>query len=153
MFVATKYYLTSGIGVDKYDIASFDKALVMAGLADYNLVKVSSIIPPNSKQYMFVDYPKGSILYTAYSTKSTQEDIQIASAIVAAIPKDKELPGVIMEYSCVGKKDKAIDTAKELAIEAIQRRGVDKYDIIANGIDAQGKNGLVTTTLCAIALM
>ena len=153
MFVAKEFYLASGYGVDEYKIASFDKALVMAGLHNYNLVRVSSIIPPSAIQSQQINYPSGSILFTAYATYSTNRDEQIASSIVAAIPKQKNCAGVIMEYSCVGEKKQAIHIARKLAIDALQRRGISEYDLVEDGIDAKGKTGYFTTTFCAIALM
>lgn len=151
--MAEKYFVTSGVGVDKYEIASFDKSLYMAGLGDYNLVRVSSIIPPGAKPCTHVDYPKGSIIFAAFSKNSTACNEPIASAVVAAIPKDRNKVGVIMEYSCIGDKNQAITTASKLAIEALERRGSTEYDLVVNGIDAQGRDGIFTTTLSAIVLI
>lgn len=153
MFVAKEFYITVGYGIDEHEIASFDKALVTSGLGDYNLVRVSSIIPPNAKQTTCVNYKKGSVLFTAYSRNSTNKNELIASAIVAAIPKESNKIGVIMEYSCKNNKQIAVNTAKQLAEDAMSRRGIDKYNIIAKGIDAQGKDGIITTTFAAIALL
>lgn len=153
MFLAKKYYLTTGVGVDEYEIASFDKALMDAGLSEYNLVKVSSIIPPFAKQCMFVDSTPGSILFTAYSQIATKKDEIIASAIVAAIPNENNYTGVIMEYSCLGSKEKALGVARQLAADAMYRRKVNDYRMIDKCIEATGTSGLTTTTFCAIALM
>lgn len=153
MFVAKEFYITTGYGIDEYEISSFDKALVASGLGDYNIVRVSSIIPPNTKQTTDINYKKGSVLFTAYSKNSTNKKELIASAVVAAIPKESNKIGVIMEYSCKSNKQIAIDTAKQLAVDAMRRRGIDKYNIIAKGIDAQGEDGIITTTFAAIALL
>ncbi len=153
MFVANNFCIVTGYGVDEHDIASFDKALIMAGAGDYNLVKVSSIVPPNAKQVLDIKYPKGSVLYTAYSTTSTRSSELISSAIAAAIPLNSDQVGVIMEYSCVGDKKHAIDTAKKLASEALLRRNISEYNVIASGIEAQGTEGVATTTFAAIILM
>lgn len=153
MFVAKEFCIVTGYGVDEHDITSFDKALIMAGVGDYNLVKVSSIIPPNAKQVIDIKYPKGSVLYTAYANKTTRNDEVISSAIAAAIPINSEQVGVIMEYSCVGNKQQAIDKAKKLAIEALQRRNTSEYNVFASGIEVQGIKGVATTTFAAITLM
>ena len=42
-------FTTSGCGTAKEKLASFEMALRDAGIAEYNLVKVSSIMPPNCK--------------------------------------------------------------------------------------------------------
>jgi len=45
----TKMFLTRGVGRHKEKLASFEDALRDAGLAEYNLVNVSSIYPPGCK--------------------------------------------------------------------------------------------------------
>lgn len=41
--------ITSGVGCGATQLASFDKALNNAGISDFNLIYLSSIIPPGSK--------------------------------------------------------------------------------------------------------
>jgi arginine decarboxylase len=41
--------ISSGIGSGPTKLAAFDTALIDAGIANYNLIKLSSIIPPKSK--------------------------------------------------------------------------------------------------------
>jgi len=43
-----KIYVTRGTGSGKTKIAAFDRALWDAGIADYNLIKLSSMIPEGS---------------------------------------------------------------------------------------------------------
>lgn len=42
-------YLSSGVGTGPTKLAAFDAALNNAGIANYNLIKLSSVIPPKSK--------------------------------------------------------------------------------------------------------
>jgi len=49
MFTPTKVFLTKGVDVHKDKLASFELALRDAGIEKYNLVFVSSILPPNCK--------------------------------------------------------------------------------------------------------
>lgn len=153
MFVAKNFYIGTGYGKDLFEIASFDKALLMAGLSDYNLVRVSSIVPPKAEQQMSFDYPKGSVLFTAYSKNTTTREELISSAVAVGIPKNKNEIGVIMEYSCLGNKEESVSIAKKLVAEALLRRGINDFDIIANGVDAKGKKGQYTTTFAAVALL
>ena len=44
--VPTKVFLTKGVGRHKYQLKSFEEALRRAGVAQQNLVLVSSILPP-----------------------------------------------------------------------------------------------------------
>ncbi len=41
--------ITQGTGIGPTEMAAFDKALVEAGVANYNLIYLSSIVPPGSK--------------------------------------------------------------------------------------------------------
>jgi len=51
-------FITSGIGEGQTKLAAFDEALWGAGIANYNLIKLSSIIPPASK--IKVENPKAN---------------------------------------------------------------------------------------------
>jgi arginine decarboxylase len=44
-----KIYISSGIGSGSTKLAAFDSALNHAGIANFNLIKLSSIIPPGSE--------------------------------------------------------------------------------------------------------
>ena len=46
-WIPRKLFLTKGVGRHKEKLSSFELALRSAGIAEYNLVKVSSIVPPN----------------------------------------------------------------------------------------------------------
>ena len=48
-FVAKKIYLTKGVGKHRERLSSFELALRSAGIAACNIVRVSSIFPPNCK--------------------------------------------------------------------------------------------------------
>ena len=45
--IPRKLFLTRGVGVDREKLTSFELALRDAGIAQYNLVRVSSIFPPH----------------------------------------------------------------------------------------------------------
>ena len=47
--VPTRVFLTKGVGRHKYRLKSFEDALRAAGVAQQNLVQVSSILPPRCK--------------------------------------------------------------------------------------------------------
>ncbi len=44
-----KIYISSGRGTGPTSLSAFDAALNEAGVANYNLIRLSSIIPPDSK--------------------------------------------------------------------------------------------------------
>jgi len=47
--VPTKVFLTKGVGRHRYQLKLFEEALRQAGVAQQNLVQVSSILPPKCK--------------------------------------------------------------------------------------------------------
>ncbi len=47
--VPAKVFLTKGVGRHRYQLKSFEEALRQAGVAQQNLVQVSSILPPQCK--------------------------------------------------------------------------------------------------------
>lgn len=65
MFMPQYYKIVSGVGKSKYALVSFDNALRNAGIGDFNIVKVSSILPINCKYSESIPLKKGSILYAA----------------------------------------------------------------------------------------
>lgn len=50
MFIAEYYTMVSGVGYGKTKLTAFDNALQYAKVGDYNLIKVSSILPPKAKE-------------------------------------------------------------------------------------------------------
>lgn len=145
--------MISGLGIDEDELTSFDKSLIMAGVGNYNLVRVSSIIPPSASPTTIIDIPYGSVLYTAFSVNTTSKEELISSAVVAAVPLNSKDVGVIMEYSGRGNKRSILKKATELAERAMQRRGVKDYKLFFDGIEVQGKKGFYSTTFAAVALL
>jgi arginine decarboxylase len=47
--------LTSGIGSGPTELSAFDSALNHAGVANYNLIRLSSVIPPNTDLQVYQD--------------------------------------------------------------------------------------------------
>jgi arginine decarboxylase len=65
--------ITKGTGTGDTKIAAFDAALFDAGIANYNLIRLSSIIPPNSrielKKYVTPPDEFGHRLYIVYASE------------------------------------------------------------------------------------
>ena len=119
--IPRKVFLTKGVGKDKEKLTSFERALRNAGIAQFNLVEISSIFPPGckliSKKEGFSLLKPGQIVYTVLSRNSTNEPHRLITASVGvAIPKDKEQYGYLSEHEGFGEtEDKAKDYAEDLA--------------------------------------
>ncbi len=120
-FVARKIFLTQGVGKHREKLSSFEMALRSAGIAQYNLVRVSSIFPPHAKLISKKDGLKllkpGQILYVVMSENATNEPHRlVASSVGVAIPKDRAQYGYLSEHHSFGQTDKSAgDYAEDLA--------------------------------------
>ena len=152
MAMKKKYCLVCGTGEDICEIGSFDSALLDAGVGNYNLVKISSILPPGSQRVYSVDIADGSILYTAYISKTITDCSQIAVAIAVAIPEDLRNCGVIIECSLKGSRDEAEKKAAWLAEKAMEKRGITITRVEAVGAEITGKDVCYSTAFAGLVL-
>jgi arginine decarboxylase len=114
-------FLTNGKGVHKEKLTSFEMALRDAGIAPLNLVRVSSIFPPNCKIVSRREGRKylkpGQIAFAVMSESTTNEPHRlIAASIGVAIPRDRSIYGYLSEHHSFGETEKqAADYAEDLA--------------------------------------
>lgn len=115
------FFLTKGVGKDKESLASFELSLRDAGISKFNLVTVSSIIPPECKQVprdQGVGMLKsGEIVFLVIARNSTNEPHRLAaSSIGVAIPSDPTEVGYLSEHHSYGQTDDAAgEYAEDLA--------------------------------------
>jgi len=100
--IPTKFFLTKGVGVDKEHLRSFELALRDAGIAPYNLVTVSSILPPGCKRMTREKGLKllspGEIVFVVMARNATNESNRLVSASVGcAIPANGSAFGYLSE--------------------------------------------------------
>lgn len=121
MLVPKKAFLTKGVGKDKEKLTSFEKALRNAGIAQFNLVSISSIFPPGCKLIPKKEGLKllkpGQIVYVVLSRNSTNEPHRLITASIGiAIPKDPNQYGYLSEHEGFGEtEEKSGDYAEDLA--------------------------------------
>lgn len=121
MHLPKKMFLTKGVGKSKEKLTSFELALRDAGVAEYNLVRVSSIFPPHckivSKHEGLRELTPGQIVHCVMSQCQTNEPHRlIAASIGLAIPKDRSHYGYLSEHHSYGQTDDvAGDYAEDLA--------------------------------------
>ncbi len=126
-----RLYVCSGRGRGRTPLNAFDNALRDAGVGDYNLLKVSSIVPPGAKVHKELLVPKGALLPIAYGSITSKDDGEIISAAVSvALPKDEEHVGVIMEISGYMPEEKARSLVEQMAYEAMSSRGIEIAEIV-----------------------
>ena len=119
--VGKAIFLTKGVGRHSEKLNSFELALRDARIAEFNLVRVSSIFPPGCKVISIQDGLKmlrpGQIVYAVMYDEATNEPHRLVAASVGlAIPADKDQYGYLSEHKSFGQTDqKAGDYAEDLA--------------------------------------
>jgi len=119
--VPRKVFFTSGVGRHTEYLESFEVALRNAGIEKFNLVTVSSILPPKcmivSKEEGLEELNPGQIVFCVMSRISSDEPSRlITSSIGCAIPKDINKHGYISEHHAFGQtKAEAGKYAEQLA--------------------------------------
>lgn len=178
--VPNRVFFTKGVGVHKDRLRSFEIALRKAGIAECNLVAVSSIVPPRCKiispeQGMKLLTP-GQITYTVLAKNETDEPNRlVAASIGMAIPADPDHYGYLSEHHSYGETDeRAGEYSEDLAatmLASIMDIDFDpdkawderKQEFVSSGRiirtrnitqSAQGnKDGLWTTVLAAAVFL
>ena len=123
--VPVAVFLTKGVGRHKEKLASFEEALRVAGIAPYNLVRVSSIFPPRckiiSREQGLKKMKHGQIVFCVISENATNEANRlIAASVGLAIPADKNKYGYVSEHHSFGQTAKmAGDYAEDLAADML----------------------------------
>ena len=114
-------FLTKGMGKHREKLSSFELALRNARIAEFNLVRVSSIFPPGCKVISIHDglrhLSAGQIVYAVMYDNATDEPHRlIAASVGLAIPADRMQYGYLSEHKSFGQTDeKAGDYAEDLA--------------------------------------
>jgi len=121
MYVPKKIFLTKGVGKHKEKLASFEMALRNAGIAPFNIVEVSSILPPGcalvSKSSGLKEITPGQIIHVVMSKNATNEPNRLIGASVGlSIPSDQSMYGYLSEHHSFGENEnQAADYAEDLA--------------------------------------
>jgi len=119
------FFLTKGSGKHKENLASFEVALKDAAISSYNLVTVSSIIPPGCKQITrdqgTAMLKPGEIVFLVLARNSTNEPHRLlASSIGLAMPRDETVHGYLSEWHAFGvTEDEAGEYSEDLAAQML----------------------------------
>src|SRR5919201_1275657 len=94
---------------------AFDNALLVAGIGNINLVKVSSILPPDVPVIELPKIKPGALIPTAYAAMTSEVPGEtVAAAVGYALPDDPAKNGVIMEFHGTGTRDAAEDQIRAM---------------------------------------
>ncbi len=119
--VPSRVFLTKGVGRHKYQLKSFEEALRQAGVAQQNLVQVSSILPPKckivSREKGLAELTPGQVCFCVMARADTNEHGRlVASSVGIAVPKDGRKWGYLSEVHGHGMaQGEAADMSEDLA--------------------------------------
>lgn len=111
ILVGMDIIVTAGKGEGKTLLSSFDAALQDAGVANYNLIQLSSIIPPHAtiklRKYITPPEEYGHKLYVVKAEMRSRESGKYIGAALGwyQLPDGK---GVFVEHSEIGESEEAV---------------------------------------------
>ncbi len=120
-YVPRYVFFTKGVGYAKAELASFEDALRDASIAPFNLVSVSSILPPRCKTVSVkkgVSMLKpGQIVHCVMARLSSNEPNRLlAASIGCAFPRNRDKYGYLSEHHSYGERcEVAGEYAEDLA--------------------------------------
>lgn len=124
-YVPSKVFLTKGVGRHREKLQSFEMALRHARIAQFNLVRVSSIFPPACRiiprNEGVLHLRPGQVVHCVLSDCATNEPHRLVAASVGlSIPKNSEYHGYLSEHHDYGQNEKESgDYAEDLAAEML----------------------------------
>lgn len=127
-------FFTKGVGTHKEKLRAFELALRDAGIAHFNLVQVSSILPPgckviSSKKGLQMMEP-GQIVYCVLAKNETSEPNRlISSSIGLAQPAGHKHHGYLSEHHSFGEREEVCsEYCEDLAAAMLASTLGMKYD-------------------------
>ena len=117
----TKFFLTNGAGTHKDYLASFELALREADIEQFNLVSVSSILPPGCKRISKTKglefLSPGEVIFIVLARNASNEPNRLLSASIGcAIPAKNNRYGYLSEHHSFGQTcEIAGDYAEDMA--------------------------------------
>jgi arginine decarboxylase len=124
--VPKQVFFTKGVGKHKKRLQSFELALRKAGIEKCNLVRVSSIFPPDckiiSKARGLRQLRPGQITFVVLAEASTDEPSRLVGAgIGLARPASGHQYGYISEHHGFGMKEKRIaDLVEDMSADLVE---------------------------------
>jgi arginine decarboxylase len=123
--VPRKMFFTKGVGVHKEKLTSFEMALRYARIAQYNLVRISSIFPPECEIVPTDEgvgmLRPGQVVFTVLSEAASNEPSRrLGASVGVAIPAESHRYGYISEHHAFGQTEKVMgDYAEDLAAQML----------------------------------
>lgn len=119
--------ITEGVGTGPTELAAFDQALVRGGIANHNLIYLSSVLPPDSEVEFSTKSRQsegkwGDRLYVVMAQKRTSQRNQEAWAGIGWAQDQETKRGLLVEHEGHSETEVRADIEHTLAALAKNRR-------------------------------
>ncbi len=137
--------VVAGAGEGTTEINAFDRALLDAGIANLNFLRVTSILPAGARIVPMRRVPEGTLMPAVYARITSHvPGERIAAAVGVGFSEDRY--GVIMEYSHKGTAENAEQIVRRMVREAFDVRGLALREIVV-----ASREHVVERLGCAVA--
>lgn len=111
--------ITAGMGVGPTELAAFDHALVNAGVANFNLIYLSSVLPPGSNvsilnEPTIPDGDWGDRLYVVMAQQRTSQRNQEVWAGIGWVQDEETKKGLFVEHEGFSEQEVRDDITSSL---------------------------------------
>ncbi len=135
-YLPERFILRTGVGKSDHQLGAFDQALLRAGLGNYNLIKVSSVLPPSCSLQKEITLSEGALLPSAFALiYAVDIGTTISAAVAVGIPSDSSIAGVIMEHSALATRSETEKIVRVYAQKAMDARGIKIKEIVSASIE------------------
>lgn len=143
--------VSGGVGYGPTEISAFDQALVSSGVANFNLIYLSSVLPPQSKIAVIAE-PKpisgewGDRLYVVMAQQRTSQRDQEVWAGIGWIQDPETKKGLLVEHEGFSEHQVRADIEHSLAALAENRHmqfGPSQMHVIGGRCDDRPACALV----------
>ena len=123
--VPQQMFFTAGVGTHREKLTSFELALRDASIAQYNLVSISSIFPPQceilERDQGVSQLKPGQVVFAVLSQACSNEPSRpVGVSVGLALPADRDRYGYISEHHAFGQSAESMgDYAEDLAAQML----------------------------------
>lgn len=141
LFLPRRFFITSGKAVSpESSLNAFDQALMEAGIAQYNIVPVSSIIPPDAVEASSINLTPGSVVFAVLARMDGVEGETISAGVAWGWARRPNGQGFGLVAEAYGHKERwALEEELKVKVKGMARaRGMemDKVNCRVESIEA-----------------
>ena len=147
-----KIHVAGAVGWGTTELSAFDHALNLSGIANYNLIRLSSVIPPNSEieeteKIAHLPGTWGDRLYLVYAEMRASAPGEQAWAGIGWVQDESDGKGLFVEHEGHSEEQVKSDISKTLK-GLLKNRGLGDMEIRMNVVGGE----CVDQPICALVV-